>query len=84
MLYKHPCKWSASIGNPFSIYLYFTIPLHNPPEIRKNYNCKQGGMMMDKKTKEGMKNLEVKATPEDLATEKRMSDNKSQHRTPKI
>ncbi|MGG6439356.1 hypothetical protein ABET52_03555 [Saccharococcus caldoxylosilyticus] len=41
-------------------------------------------MMMDKKTKEGMKNLEVKATPEDLATEKRMSDNKGQHRTPKV
>ncbi|MBB3854180.1 hypothetical protein, partial [Saccharococcus caldoxylosilyticus] len=44
----------------------------------------EGGMMMDKKTKEGMKNLEVKATPEDLATEKRMSDNKGQHRTPKV
>jgi hypothetical protein len=41
-------------------------------------------MMMDKKTKKGMKNLEVKATPEDLATEKRMSDSKDQHRAPKI
>jgi hypothetical protein len=36
------------------------------------------------KTKKGMKNLEVKATLEDLATEKRMSDNKVQHRTPKM
>jgi hypothetical protein len=41
-------------------------------------------MMMDQKTKKGMKNLEAKATPEDLATEKRMSDNKGQQRAPKM
>jgi hypothetical protein len=60
------------------------IPLHNLPEIRKNYDCKRGGMMMDKKTKKGMKNLEAKATPENLATEKRTSDNKGPHRAPKM
>jgi hypothetical protein len=36
------------------------------------------------KTKKGMKNLEAKATPEDLATEKRTSDNKGPHRAPKM
>jgi hypothetical protein len=61
-----------------------TVPLHNLPEIRKNYECKRGGMMVDRKTKKDMKNLEIKATPEDLATEKRMSDNKGQHRAPKM
>jgi hypothetical protein len=59
-------------------------PLHNLPEMRKNYDCKRGGMMMDKKTKKGIKNLEDKATPEDLATEKRMSDTKGQHHAPKM
>jgi hypothetical protein len=61
-----------------------TIPLHNPPEIRKNYDCKRGGITMDKKTKKGIKNLEAKSTPEDLAAEKRMSDTKNPHRAPKI
>jgi hypothetical protein len=61
-----------------------TTPLHNPPEIRKNYDCNQGGMIMDDKTKKGIKNLEFKATPEDLATEKRARNNKDQQRAPKM
>jgi hypothetical protein len=41
-------------------------------------------MIMDDKTKKGIKNLEIKATPEDLATEKRARNNKGQQRAPKM
>jgi hypothetical protein len=59
--------------------------LHIPPKLEKTIIAiKKGGMRLDKKTKKGMKNLEAKATPEDLATEKRMIENKEQKRAPKM
>jgi hypothetical protein len=59
--------------------------LHIPPKLEKTIIAiKKGGMRLDKKTKKGMKNLEAKATPEDLATEKSMNGNKGQNRVPKM